>query len=389
MKKHRLTKKAFPSNINHFVKTGVEPLIGIADEKIPPGTMGNIRIRAFIHSDQPIFYKVVDNFYSIFMADRFISAGVHAFLVIIHPNATADIYVNEIPTIMQFVSKTNLNIFSLVAMKDIADIKELRFNGISLDEKDSLIYCFKVGWKFGLFFDFQAVNGKGRINVDEIYKELGSCYKQLAFQGVYATVSNLKLFEELLNDGWFPFFQFLDGDYEKIASAYLAGDEKQDQVRSVLDFYNRERVFSFVENWWKKEIFLQKKSILLAGIIAYLQFDQNGYINCIKTLYTEIDGILRLKYFSERGRQPSFSNLVDFIQEKANQSFGTPSSLAFPTSFYRYINDVVFRSFELETGSVEMSRHSSSHGVADPSKYTREKALQTILILDQIFFFIN
>ena len=38
--------------------------------------------------------------------------------------------------------------------------------------------------------------------------------------------------------------------------------------------------------------------------------------------------------------------------------------------------------FDVNQGKVELSRHSSSHGVVEVEKYTKERALQTILILD-------
>ena len=56
--------------------------------------------------------------------------------------------------------------------------------------------------------------------------------------------------------------------------------------------------------------------------------------------------------------------------------------------FLQYLKEVVFANFDVNQGKVDLSRHSSSHGVAEVEKYTKERALQMILILDQIFFYL-
>ena len=49
---------------------------------------------------------------------------------------------------------------------DIADIRSMKFSNIKITESDKVIYCFKVGWKFGLFFDLdRRTKIRCRINV--------------------------------------------------------------------------------------------------------------------------------------------------------------------------------------------------------------------------------
>jgi hypothetical protein len=52
----------------------------------------------------------------------------------------------------------------------------------------------------------------------------------------------------------------------------------------------------------------------------------------------------------------------------------------FPLSFFNYLKEVIFPNFDLESGDIHLSRHTSSHGVAKPQEYTQERALQMILI---------
>jgi hypothetical protein len=53
------------------------------------------------------------------------------------------------------------------------------------------------------------------------------------------------------------------------------------------------------------------------------------------------------------------------------------------------LNEVVFKDFDLKTGKVDLSRHAVSHGVADQKEYTKVKALQAILIIDQMYFYLT
>ena len=56
-----------------------------------------------------------------------------------------------------------------------------------------------------------------------------------------------------------------------------------------------------------------------------------------------------------------------------------------------YLTGSIFKKFDLANSSAsttEKSRHSASHGVAKADAYTPANALQTLLTLDQIYFFL-
>jgi hypothetical protein len=80
-------------------------------------------------------------------------------------------------------------------------------------------------------------------------------------------------------------------------------------------------------------------------------------------------------------------DLLDHLIEKGKLKTGSDYSLIFPLSFFNYLKEVIFPNFDLESGDIHLSRHTSSHGVAKPQEYTQERALQMILILDQIYFY--
>ena len=81
-------------------------------------------------------------------------------------------------------------------------------------------------------------------------------------------------------------------------------------------------------------------------------------------------------------------DFIAYVIEKGSKKASSEQSLFMTLPFLQYLKEVVFANFDVNQGKVELSRHSSSHGVAEVEKYTKERALQTILILDQIFFYI-
>jgi hypothetical protein len=166
--------------------------------------------------------------------------------------------------------------------------------------------------------------------------------------------------------------------------AYRDCQQKSQLIECFLKKFTKERLDEFVELWWSDATFKSKEDIIKAGIEGFLADTQSGAITALKTLYSEIEGIVRIKYCTEKQTShASFNDLVKYIEAKGDAAFD-PSSLAFPTAFYEYLRKQVFANFDVQAGNVPMSRHSSSHGVAGARDYTRARALQAILTLDQL-----
>lgn len=322
-----------------------------------------------------------------FLTDYFVD-NIYSYLILIHRDLSADIYVN-IAFQAKMMTKRTVGAGEPIYQNDIADIAELRFPEIRLDEKDCVIFCFKKGWKFGLFFDLNPADGKSVIDIESLFHDLGTYYRSLSFQELYSVLENTPLFERMFADGWFPFIQFLGGDFEELAKCY--GDESrfQEMINRFIEKFDRQRITNFTDRWYKNPLFNGKRTILEAGIEAYLSGKEGGYINCIKTLYSEIEGIIRIRYVEEKEKDPTFAELVEYVKGKAQGKFAPRGSLGFPEEFYRYLKELVFKNFNLHTGEVDLSRHAVSHGVADQTKYTRAKAFQSILILDQMYFYLS
>lgn len=378
------------TNQNHIYLKKVPFMDGFfVVEDMPPGAFGWKLTRAFVCSDDPAFYRYCDEISKVFLNSYFVDAINH-YLILIHSDLSADVYVNEFPIQIKILAKRDVKASEPIGSSAIADIAELRFPGIDIKENDCVIFCFKKGWKFGLFFDFFPADRKSVLDIKRLSHDLGGYYRYLAFQELYLILKDEPLFEAMFVDGWFPFIQLLGGDFEELAACYKHKSDFPNNVDRFLNRFDKERIKTFVNRWWKNLLFNGKQKILEAGIEAYLLGTEAGYINCVKTLYSEIDGIVRMRYVDEKKKKnPNFQELVEYVKQKAEGKFGPRESLGFSDVFYRYLNEVVFRNFDLTTGQIDLSRHSALHGVADQTKYTRTRAIQAILILDQMFFYLT
>jgi len=366
-----------------------QPMAGFAVEDVAPGKMGRFLVSAFVTSDQPEFYRYAEQIANMYLTNFQID-GIHTYLIIMHKDLSADIYINNLPMSVQSMLKKDVEAGEIIRVRDIADIKELRFQGIKIKKTDSLIFCFKKGWKFGLFFNLEQINEKSVLNLDKLYHDLGTYYKYLMFQEEYNILTSEKIFNVMFEDGWFPFIQLLGGDFKKLATYYKDTTKFSSSIKKLMDTYDRKRINSFVSRWWNNRIFNDKKPIIMAGIEAYLKETDADYITSIKTLYSEIEGIIRINYVNDNpGKRPSFRDLSSYVNQKAGVKFASDNSLGFPDVFFEYLKEVVFKEFNLDTGQVDLSRHSVSHGVAKSGDYNQMKALQGILVLDQMSFYIN
>ncbi len=366
-------------------------LLGFATENVPAHGIGKFLCKTFSNSDDADFYNQIDGVTSHYFNK--VGANptfVHNFLILHHSDFSVDIYLNDLPIKIEMLSKKNVVKGQLVYESDIADIRRLNFTGITVKDTDNVIFGFKYGWRYGLFFDLSHLNDKDpKLNVNRLYFELGSHYRSLAFYYLYQTVEKSLHFEEMLTDGWFPYIELIGKDYRELIKAYENKFDYPNKINNLLDTFNQERITKLVTKWWKNPLFLQKKDLLEAGIEAYLQNNKSGYINAIKNLYTEIEGVLGITRFQDKQEYTNKTRpLTEHIAEVGLEKTGDGKSLLLPEHFSAFLSKYFFANFAVETGDTKLSRHSSSHGVAQSAEFNKIRALQAILILDQIFFYL-
>ena len=207
----------------------------------------------------------------------------------------------------------------------------------------------------------------------------------------YQSLESEPLLEKMVTDGWFPFVEILGNEYKTLFETYQ--NDKfayDDTVEKLLDGFNETRLRKITDKWWEKPLFQEKQELIHAGIDAFLGGTKSGYINCIKTLYSEIEGIMRSLYLEDSGeRTRHIQKLIDRLIEVGERRVEDDQSLLLPQYFSRYLVENIFKEFDPETGEVDLSRHSALHGVALGEDYKPERALQALLTLDQIYFYLT
>jgi len=366
----------------------VQDMVGFSVENAKKGEQVKVLTKASLISDQPEFYTYAEQISNIFLNKAGVfTNSVFQFLVLIHKDLSADLYINDFPVMIEIRAKRDIKKGKVISQNDIADIKRLKFLNIKIKRTDKVIYCFKVGWKFALFFDLDR---RHDLEIDKMQLELGALHRYLQFQHVYKVLKSATQFDEMINDGWFPFIEIIGGDYQKLCEFYQNKFDFDNKMKKLIDSFDQNRIEKITKKWWKNKILKDKQSLIEAGIKAYLQDDESGFINCIKNLSSEIEGIIRLHYLDETGKgRASFSDLIDHLINKGKVKSGFDYSLFLPVPFLKYLKDVFFANFDLKKGYIKLSRHSSSHGVAKPEDYQKMKALQTILTLDQVYFYLS
>lgn len=358
-------------------------LAGFSVENVPAGGMAKVLVKGSFTSDEKEFYTYMKQITNLFLnkAGLFVNQ-ISYFLIILHADHSADIYINDFTVLQKIRIKRSVKAGERVGIDNVADMDEITFPDILITDTDNIIYCFKVGWKFGLYFNFMQVDGKTKLNVAELYKELGKLSAFLHFEEVYKTFETESIFSELIQDGWFPFIQLLGGDYEKILEVYQNKFDFENRIMQVVNKYDKARIESISAKWFSHLTFSSKIKILQAGLGAYYEGTESGYINSIKNLYTEIEGILQIA-FSPSSKK-SIPELIIDLEKSCIES-----SLYFPSYFREYLSKFLYKNFNLKNNKVDLSRHTAGHGLAKPEDYSKMRALQGILILDQIFYYIS
>jgi len=358
---------------------------GIAAETITKEAGGKIIQKRFMTSLQPNFITIANNLLQLFYINQS-KDSINKLLILIRKDNTAKIY-SKFPISMLFRAKRDIKKGTHVTNEDVFDIAKLEFRDsiyeINIEKDDKILFLFRIDWKFGLFFDFTK-----KLDLENLKEELAYYYKRLFYYDLYAFIETEKYFDDLTTDGWFPFIRLIGNNFDKIIVYYKEEKKHNFQINKLINEFTREKIGSFSEYWWKKELFENKKKILEAGINSFLQNNEAGFIACIHTLYPQIEGIMGMDYFKSHGKKPSFQELKRHIKQQGVSKFNTISSLGFPKEFYKYLEKTVFKNFNIATGDLDLSRHTTSHGYANVNDFNKAKALQAILILDQIYFYL-
>ena len=365
-------------------------LSGFAAENTLGGSTVRIVVRANLTSDQSDFYVFMQSISAVIGAAAN-KAGtpimwdtVGTFLVCIHSDNTADLSLRNVPVVLEILlSKGPIEAGDMVDQSSIADVRRVRISGVEFQPDDRVIVCIKVGWKFALHFDLASERD---LNVDAMERDLGALYRFLSYQDLYEAIGDEEIFGKLVRSGWFPFIEIIGGEFQLLLKAVREEFDLPGQKENLVKKFDEPRIEAIWERWRNRPSLKGREKFLRSALDA---FGRNDPIACLKIILTEMEGIIQDAHLAEVGNGASIKDLLNFAAKKGAGKAGDEGTLLFPKHFLRYLSDHTYARFDPKNPDDEVfSRHSVGHGGAKSDFYTQERALQAILTLDQLSYYL-
>jgi hypothetical protein len=384
------TEPAFPKssaaigNMGKPIKLRDVRLSGFVAETALAGASVKICTRASMTSDQAVFHRMAANLLSVLrhqaqqVKENPALDSAEIILLVIRPDKTAELWVDAAAVINEMRLKRATTALSVVLESDIADLTGMWFPSVDISPNDQIVVVFREGFRFGLFFDF---NADGVLNIEQAKRDLGTLVRKMRFADHYSVLESNVAFRSLVDAGWFPFIEILGDEFRVLSDAGEVGFLLDAAETDLVKKFSHERLDRMFERWMSKPHFKDKEAILHAGVEAY---KEGKWVSCIKIILTEREGVIAEAYFTATGnRTRDVKRLLDFMVNTASKTAGGKDTLFFPSEFAEYLRQYTYADSEQQCAS----RHAVGHGRAMPEHYTSVRALQALLTLDQFAFY--
>lgn len=362
-------------------------LDGFAVEAARPGETIKIWTRLSITSDEPSFHKMAGGLartiqhYSALAGTPIDLQCAATVLLIIKRDKSAELWVDTAAVAVKVLAKRDFDAGSPVLESDIVDIAEMAFPCVKFEKEDKVVVLFRQDWRFGLFFDFNPGREFSEVAMN---RSLGALLRNLKYRHIFDTIDNQQVVASLTGAGWFPFAEIITSEFPAIAEACEAKFNLTDVEAKVLASFDQARLDRMFKRWLSRPALASREAVLRSAMRSFVADDP---IAVMKTVLTEIEGVLREAYQAIHGTGAKIETLLEFAVASAERKAGSPSSLLLPASFAKYLRDRPFAHFDPSVGLAHASsRHAVGHGMAAPATYTKVGALQVLLTLDQLAF---
>ncbi|MER9371828.1 hypothetical protein [Mesorhizobium sp. M0491] len=375
-------------NLGTPIKLTELMLNGVTAEAGRGGATIKVWTRLYLTSDDRFFHRIVEGL-AAHIEHRSAQAGHHIsltrpgfILLVIHPDNTGDLWLDAAAVSLHIMVKRSMAAGTVIFENDIADVTAMSFPLVEIGKQDRVVCIFREGWRFALFFDF---NADGALSIEDMERDLGTLHRRLKYRDLYDAIADENVFARLIEAGWFPFVEILGREFRELANNCEAGFELDDVEAKSLAAFDARRVETMFARWMAKPHFAGKERLLRSALNNFASGDS---IAVLKIILTEIEGILSVAYRKVHGRGARTKKLLEFAVQSAEKKAGQPDTLLFPSAFAHYLKSHTFAEFDpvARTGKAS-SRHAVGHGEADADSYTQVRALQALLTLDQLAFY--
>lgn len=377
------------SNCGDPIELAHVPIVGISAGAAAQGESVPVWPQLGVTSDEFVFHSAVPGFcgeLSRLAAEVGVPLNLEkadSIFLRVRADRSAQLWVDSVATSVEVIAKRAIEAGQPVFSGDIADVVGMRFPAVDLQPTDGLMYLFRRNWRFGLYYDLRL---DGSLDLDELATNLAAIYRNLSFRHLYDTVGDSSAMEALVAAGWFPFVDIAGDEFHALASSYRADIGVQAAEGAFADQFGPERIDRIRERWLAHPILGDRRLVLGAALDA---FNRGDHVSAVKTALTEIEGILNDAHRRALGRGAKLGKLLEFVANAGVTRARSPDTLLFPQPFRDFLTKHTFaQSDARQPRGVAGSRHSVGHGSAGDEAYTRIKALQAILTVDQLVFFL-
>jgi hypothetical protein len=315
------------------------------------------------------------------LSPRIHPSQVDSLLAVVRRDGTATVYVNELVQRARVRASRPVQAGEPVTKNDIIDVDCLEL-GVEIPDDAGFLFVFSVGWRKGLFYDFGPVGGPDpQLRQYDVAKVFGQAYCHVMFQERFS-ISDAE-WNALFAAKWFPFAGLRNESIDALISHVRCGwapDEKLDDFVAEVNG----RATQMLDGWRTHSSFAPHIAILERAIE---RFRNDDFVSCTGLLFPRIEGILRTHHTSlGTANRPSPGNLTN---SAVASRIDNEKCLLLPHRFAAYLRDIYFANFNPVAQDIDVSRHSVAHGVATASEFNRKSALLGLLVVHQLFYFLE
>lgn len=367
-------------------------MAGVSAQAARGGETIEVLTRMALTSDEELFHKIVPNIGSVIEHSAKATGAypgldrARTVFLVLHPDNTGQLWVDTAAMCTYSALKRPgpIPAGTVIFENDIADVTGIWFPLVEVLPEDRVLCIFREGWRFALFFDF---NPDGKLSIDAAKRDLGSLYRRMRYADLYAALAHEPTFSGLVSNGWFPFLEIIAGEFPKLLDEHRSGFPLDHAEQALVKKFDARRLDRIFDRWMEIPILKSKATILVAAVKA---FNENEPVSVIKIILSEIEGVMSDAYYSVHNeRTHRIEKLLEFTISLAEQRAGGKDTLFFPVEFGRYLKSYTYAGFNPGDVGNAGSRHAVGHGAVTSDQYTITRALQALLTLDQLAFYIR
>lgn len=167
----------------------VQPIDGFVERSARKGEEVSLLQKEKILADNLKFYVFVNQLDSHFLRPANIDGDtITCFFVLFHNDGTVDIYPNYSGVYLQVQFKRDMTKGEIAYVSDVDEVSRYQIEEVedaAFRSDDAIICVMKVGWKYGLFFDFTR-----KTTAEEVWMQLGQLYNSLHIGRIIENIQN-------------------------------------------------------------------------------------------------------------------------------------------------------------------------------------------------------